>query len=1204
MSHNMKPKIGYLFTKIVGERADRMTNQSNALLSFLVSTLVAVILAATALCDDIPDSPRDWHVDAAVATTGDGTVDSPFLTIAEAVAKAADGDTVHVAPGEYSESFQVPSGAAVSIVATDGPSATSIQGTLYGYAVWMPGSEEAQPSLSGFTLRGCIVQGLTLRDCLLSCDAQGVYPVEVFGCRLADCAVTGNASEESLFYQCELVRCTVAGNTVGICAVGSNSVVLDSIVWDNATSGGTPSNLDSSVAVTNSCSFPLPGDAQGSGNIDADPRLVDTANGDLRVRAGSPCVTNGVQAMGARLGAPVEGFVLSVRVEGTGSVEPMTAIVAPGEDASFTATATTRPFIGFSTNDVSATSDPTLTWSAVTADGVVTASFSNYTFHVDAASGDDANDGRSWETAKRTLQAAVNVAEAGETVQAKAGTYEPVTTEFTKRIFLEGVDGKEVTVIDGGNTNRCATLGDKGGYGSTLVGFTLANGSAAYGGGVYGGTLGECDIVGCSAYLSWRYGSQGAYGGGLCSSIAVRCAISNCVADTYYGHGIGGAAAYSELYTCLVARNDAVLYAGGAAASTLVGCTVTANTATEDTGGIDVDSIAVNSILWGNYIVDGISDFEDGVYGVSQLLFCCAAGATEESGNIAADPSFLNAEAGDYRLRATSPCLDAGTPDIFGTTLDFAGNDRVQGQAPDMGAFEGVGGSVPLQLASPDDLWFSGLAHTGHVGIVCDSTWSVSVSDDDWLDTTDVVTGNGDAPAIPFTLAANDTGATRTARIFIEDETGAAVTQTVHQATATAPPALPGRYHGLFVGVSQYARTMGADTLAGCVPDATNMRNRFTDWGYCARGDTLLLTNSRATLTAVRAAMADLAAKAVAGDTVLFYHSSHGTWDSSSGTKVGLVDYNGIYWDYLLAEDLGRFADGVRVVVMADTCHSGGLFKSAAKGSMRARFDLAERVQSMIEANRAEAGQAAGASGASRRRGAAAARNLTSPADIGWVTAADYNQYSWDLNAGGVFTTACLEGWSTGAADADGDGRVSFYDLWLYARNAAEPIAKVHGDVTEAQCLNEEILLDVLAGVTDASTAETETFGSPVRVPHEWLDDWMPGLGYTVTAGGFFTHAAYEAAANGAKTTPGGTTMAVWQDYIAGTCPTNPASVFMATIAVSNGVPVVGWAPDLGTDRAYRVLGRESLSEGSWGSTNAASRFFKVEVSLPSPSSP
>ena len=54
----------------------------------------------------------------------------------------------------------------------------------------------------------------------------------------------------------------------------------------------------------------------------------------------------------------------------------------------------------------------------------------------------------------------------------------------------------------------------------------------------------------------------------------------------------------------------------------------------------------------------------------------------------------------------------------------------------------------------------------------------------------------------------------------------------------------------------------------------------------------------------------------------------------------------------------------------------------------------------------------------------------------------------------------------------------------------------------------------------------------------------------------------------------------------------------------ANGKPIIGCEPDLnegGTkhERIYTVEGRESLTEGDWGSTNAASRFFRVKVSMP-----
>ena len=63
--------------------------------------------------------------------------------------------------------------------------------------------------------------------------------------------------------------------------------------------------------------------------------------------------------------------------------------------------------------------------------------------------------------------------------------------------------------------------------------------------------------------------------------------------------------------------------------------------------------------------------------------------------------------------------------------------------------------------------------------------------------------------------------------------------------------------------------------------------------------------------------------------------------------------------------------------------------------------------------------------------------------------------------------------------------------------------------------------------------------------------------------------------------------------------------VFRALISIgAEGEPVIDWEPDLnesGTkhERVYTVEGRESLTGGDWGPTNAASRFFRVRVSMP-----
>ena len=82
-----------------------------------------------------------------------------------------------------------------------------------------------------------------------------------------------------------------------------------------------------------------------------------------------------------------------------------------------------------------------------------------------------------------------------------------------------------------------------------------------------------------------------------------------------------------------------------------------------------------------------------------------------------------------------------------------------------------------------------------------------------------------------------------------------------------------------------------------------------------------------------------------------------------------------------------------------------------------------------------------------------------------------------------------------------------------------------------------------------------------------------------------------------------GRALQVWQDYVAGTDPTNAASVFTAGIEIVGGVPQVTWSPNLNTNgvvRSYTIWGKESLTDAAWHSpTNAADRFFKVSVEMP-----
>lgn len=1055
---------------------------------------------------------RDWYVDASAEDdSGDGASSgSALYSISEALWYAEDGDTIYVAPGLYDDYLEFDSGRTVSIIATGGTLRTFFTGEVNGYDTeWYPGEAVVQSTMRGFTFRGCYLGGVTLDDCVLTCDEMGCYPSEVYGCRLFDCSVTGNVCDYSPIQRCELTQCTVAGNTVGeYGAIGYSSYVYDCIVWDNVTVNGETSNYDTEiwydewwdddaeeyvseeyaeVHIFNSCTWPMPSEIAGTGNITSDPRLVDAVNGDLRLRVGSPCFVGGAQTMGVCLGDPVAGFVLSVRIEGSGAVSPMTAVVSNGGNATFEVPDNTRPFLGFSTNGVFATAADTLTWQGVKSDGIITAVFSNFTFYVDAAVGDDANDGLSWATSRTSIQSAINDAVRGETIYVKAGTYDPIVVGAAMRLRIESVDGKEATVIDGGGERQCANLGGNDSFSSTLVGFTLTNGYSNYGGGAHGGTLIDCDVMGNYA----RY-----QGGGLYYSTAIRCQIAeNKAGDTNLWSNANGGGAYSGiLRNCLVVGNTAESsnYCEGGAScySALYNCTVVDNVACGNGygGGVAYGNL-YNSVVFGNH-----ADYDD----ETQYVW------TTQKSLIGVDPGFIDAENGDYRLAVGSPCIDAGSNGYVLDDADLDGNERIQHYTVDIGCYE-------YELATPE-----------------------------------------------------------------------------RDADADFAAQMAGTCYGVFVGVGRYMYT---SSLTGPTIDATNMQARCIAKGYWRDENTVAFLDAAATKAVVRAKLATLAAKAVSGDTVLYYQSSHGGSHTSGGnyTKDAYIClHDERYEDYEMAEDLMQFAAGVKVVIILDTCHSAGMFKAMGMSSTSSAKSFALRVRDLM---------------AERSILRKSAKSGITAADIGWIAAADYNQYSWDSLKGGAFTVAMLDGWKSGDADYDGDNRLNFHELWRYAKGIA---TGYYGeDATDAQCLNENVLLSRFAGTPDSTSNGESTETTPAPVEHVWLDSYPAIL---AAFGGDYeamANAPSPGASGSGKIWPNGSPCYMWQDFVAGTSPTNDA-VFTATIRMDGDTPVITWEPDtpeLRATRVYRIYGKKTLMDANWTDITdkdmSEYHFFKVAVDLP-----
>ena len=94
-------------------------------------------------------------------------------------------------------------------------------------------------------------------------------------------------------------------------------------------------------------------------------------------------------------------------------------------------------------------------------------------------------------------------------------------------------------------------------------------------------------------------------------------------------------------------------------------------------------------------------------------------------------------------------------------------------------------------------------------------------------------------------------------------------------------------------------------------------------------------------------------------------------------------------------------------------------------------------------------------------------------------------------------------------------------------------------------------------------------------------------------------------AGGGGKTWPDGSPCYVWQDFVAGTFPTNN-DVFSASIRMDGTTPIIEWNPDtpeLRATRVYRTFGKKTLLDANWtditDKDQSEYHFFKVSVEMP-----
>ncbi|UCG48183.1 MAG: right-handed parallel beta-helix repeat-containing protein [Phycisphaerales bacterium] len=696
---------------------------------------------------------RSWYVSPSGNNTDGLSWATAFWTIQQGInAATLDGDVVLVDQGTYQENINF-YGRAITLQNTDPTNwelieQTVIDGGENGPVVTFSNNEESDSILKGFviingkadngggihisganpTISLCVIyaneaniygggiyinvnEGIpSISNCLFYENKANVYGGGIYNCGNAGPTVTcceflynsawlnGGAvcssSSTTSFKNCvfgrnssqygsggavanfestaNVLNCTFGRNQAysnggAIYNNQSNLDVSGSILWsDGALGGGNELyNQNSNITVTYS---DIEGGYTGTGNINSDPRFVDTIACDLRLWEGSPCINRGDPDYPAGE-TDIEG---EPRVQG-GRI------------------------------DIGAYETPHARW-----------------WYVRPGAANP--DGLSWATAFPTIQQGIDTASDDETVLVGPATYQENIDFHGKAITVRSTNPAdwavvEATIIDGGGASGSKGVNFANGEPSTAVldGLTVTN--ASYG--IYCDSadpnIKHCRIVDPPAGAS--YGIRGFASGAI---------ISNCVVqNTYYGIWFSGNSPVQisgvdshNIYYGLVIQSsngssvsNSVLHNNGiyglyvsysdtdvinnliyenrygislynSPSSVISGCTIADSTSR----GIYCSGTAptiTNSILW-NLNADDLYN--------CTATYSCIEDGDPGTGNISADPLFVDAPDDDYHIKndPPSPCVNAGDPAYTPrpAETDIDGDDRILEGRVDMGADE------------------------------------------------------------------------------------------------------------------------------------------------------------------------------------------------------------------------------------------------------------------------------------------------------------------------------------------------------------------------------------------------------------------------------------------------------------------------------------------------------------------------------------
>jgi len=742
-----------------------------------------------------------WYVDAAAAPGGDGSSwQQAFNTVEAATQTALDGDTIVVAPGEYSSQGTLIPGRGVLLTSEDHLDPATVRATVIrNTSVYLSGS------ITGLTIDGgslglghsaaaivgnviCNGRGIWMGETacsplisgnLIFANSNDYYGGGIWCDRWSSPAIVNNVivgNSAGLYggaISCGresyplIANNTIVGNSAGLYGggiyawPGSSPTITNCIIWDNG---------DDLFGCSATYSCISDGDP-GEGNIPFCPHFVDPDGGDYRLLPWSPCIDAADPSSPFSLEPEPNGGRINMGAYGN-TPEAASMGLGPGFDD----LPDDWEMHHFGHVDYGGMDDPD-------ADGIL--NVDEYRFGWDptvssAAPIRNATAGRCYEL----VQPAIAMASAGDEIVLQPGRYVKNVDFLGKAVTLRSTNPSDsavvaATILDAGGCGSVVSLTRGEGRDSLLSGFTVTGGLAKRGAGIFSqnsspticdnvirGNLAPdvSDTAGCGVYCyagspvlrrntvqdnrdphdgGGIYMEAGApiildniirankslWGGGIC---VWRCSCATIERNVITGNrGALGGGIYLDAARAYVANNLIAGNEGGGGgiyclprtSMTIINNTIVANPAGSCGAGISCDggpyagpTTIANCIVWGN-------GREVGGYNIA-ITYSCIEDDDPGEGNIYVEPGFVDPENGDYRLRADSPCRNAGNTaavlDVRASRVDDAvlvswsagddmdGSPRISGAAVDIGAYEYQEGppSVGFILEYSSDLMF------------------------------------------------------------------------------------------------------------------------------------------------------------------------------------------------------------------------------------------------------------------------------------------------------------------------------------------------------------------------------------------------------------------------------------------------------------------------------------------------------------------